>query len=241
MVSRHRTLFPTIVLLFFGLDQGSLVSRCPIFPRFVGCWALQYFLTTWPLLNFSVLEMTSTRFLKVLVLGHSFLRWLSLTLRTILILALPRLLTSRGMFMFIYMASAVARSSSWLAMTWASLPIFFPDVAILKIGSNDLTILSLEVVGSNIDNLVRLLRRSFAVKVVGICEIIPRGGTLIHAPRNSKGKLISRMPSGLSHTPPRLQSIGNLLEESFLLWPTYAYGVCQIAHSLHFASLGWFF
>ena len=50
--------------------------------------------------------------------------------------------------MFIYMASAVARSSSWLAMTWASLPIFFPDVAILKIGTNDLTILSLEVVGS---------------------------------------------------------------------------------------------
>ena len=100
-------------------------------------------------------------------------------------------------------------------MTWASLLIFFPDVAILKIGSNDLTILSLE--GSNIDNLVRLLRRSFAVKVVGICEIIPRGGTLIHAPQNSKGKLISRMPSGLSHTPPRLQSIGNLSEESFLL------------------------
>ena len=92
--------------------------------------------------------MTSTRFPKVLVLGHSFLRWLSLTLRTIMILALPRLLTSRGMFMFIYMASAVARSSSWLAMTWASLPIFFPDVAILKIGSNDLTILSLKVVGS---------------------------------------------------------------------------------------------
>ena len=69
-------------------------------------------------------------------------------LKNILILALPRLLTSRGMFMFIYMASAVARSSSWLAMTWASLPIFFPDVAILKIGSNHLTILSLEVVGS---------------------------------------------------------------------------------------------
>ena len=84
---------------------------------------------------------------------------------------------------------------------------FFPEVAILKIGTNDLTIQSLEVVGSNIDNLVRLLRRSFAVKVVGICEIIPRGGTLILAPRNSKGKLISRMPSGLSHTPPRLQSI----------------------------------
>lgn len=55
---------------------------------------------------------------------------------------------------------------------------FFPEVAILKIRTNDLTIQSLEVVGSNIDNLVRLLRRSFAVKIVGICEVIPRGARL---------------------------------------------------------------
>ena len=55
---------------------------------------------------------------------------------------------------------------------------FFADVAILKIGSNDLTIQSLEVMGSNIDNLVRLLRRFFAVKVVGISEVIPRRARL---------------------------------------------------------------
>lgn len=95
---------------------------------------------------------------------------------------------------------------------------FFPHVAVLKIGTNDLTIQSLEVVGSNIDNLVRLLRRSFAVKVVDInLRSYTSQGTLIHAPRNSTGKLISRMPSGLSHTPPRLLSIGNLLKGSFLL------------------------
>ena len=46
---------------------------------------------------------------------------------------------------------------------------------ILEIGTNDLADESPEVVGSAIDDLVRLLVRSYSVSVVCVCQVIPRG------------------------------------------------------------------
>ena len=43
-----------------------------------------------------------------------------------------------------------------------------PDIVILEIGTNDLTHTPPEIVGSNIDDLVRLLVRDFAVHAVGV-------------------------------------------------------------------------
>ena len=50
-----------------------------------------------------------------------------------------------------------------------------PDVVILEIGTNDLTDKGPEVVGSAIDDLVRLLVGSYAIRVVCVCHVIPRG------------------------------------------------------------------
>ncbi|PFX15373.1 hypothetical protein AWC38_SpisGene20400 [Stylophora pistillata] len=49
-----------------------------------------------------------------------------------------------------------------------------PDVIILEIGTNDLGANRPEVVGSGIDDLVQLLLQSYSVRVIGICEVIPR-------------------------------------------------------------------
>ena len=56
-----------------------------------------------------------------------------------------------------------------------------PDIVILEIGTNDLTHTPPEIVGSNIDDLVRLLVRDFAVHAVGVCGVIPRGISVPHA------------------------------------------------------------
>ena len=50
-----------------------------------------------------------------------------------------------------------------------------PDVVILEIGTNDLSLEPPEVVGSAIEELVRLLLDCFSVRVVGVCHVIPRG------------------------------------------------------------------
>jgi len=50
-----------------------------------------------------------------------------------------------------------------------------PDIVILEIGTNDLSSLRPEVVGSAIDDLVRLLIETFHVPVIGVCHVIQRG------------------------------------------------------------------
>lgn len=53
-----------------------------------------------------------------------------------------------------------------------------PEIVILEIGTNDLSFTSPEVVGSSIEELVRLLQRSYSVAVVMVCQVIPRGAVL---------------------------------------------------------------
>ena len=50
-----------------------------------------------------------------------------------------------------------------------------PDIVILEIGTNDLSSTRPEVVGSAIEDLVRVLTSQFSVRVVGVCHVIPRG------------------------------------------------------------------
>ena len=47
-------------------------------------------------------------------------------------------------------------------------------MVILEIGTNDLTRLRPEVTGSEIEELVRLLLDTFSVRVIGVCEVLPR-------------------------------------------------------------------
>ena len=56
-----------------------------------------------------------------------------------------------------------------------------PDVVILEIGTNDLSVLGPEVVGSSIEELVRSLLDDFSVSVIGVCHVIPRGISFTHS------------------------------------------------------------
>ena len=49
-----------------------------------------------------------------------------------------------------------------------------PDIVILEIGTNDLSFLSPEAVGSEIKELVSQLQQAYRVKVVCVCLITPR-------------------------------------------------------------------
>jgi lysophospholipase L1-like esterase len=46
-----------------------------------------------------------------------------------------------------------------------------PDIVILEIGTNDLSLLPPEVVGSEIEDLVSLLQQTYHVKVVCVCLV----------------------------------------------------------------------
>ena len=50
---------------------------------------------------------------------------------------------------------------------------FTPDVVILEIVMNDLCNLSAEVIGWEIDDLVKQLLSDFSIQVVGVCLVIP--------------------------------------------------------------------
>ncbi len=47
-----------------------------------------------------------------------------------------------------------------------------PDIVILELGTNDLSTLRPEVVGSKIDDLAQVLRGQYKVRIVGVCQVI---------------------------------------------------------------------
>ena len=49
-----------------------------------------------------------------------------------------------------------------------------PIIVILEMGTNDLSGLQPEAIGSDIEELVCLLLQSYSVRVIGVCEVIPR-------------------------------------------------------------------
>ena len=56
-----------------------------------------------------------------------------------------------------------------------------PDIVILEIGTDDLSKLQPEKVGSAIEHLVRLFQSDFSVCAIGVCYVIPRGIVFPHA------------------------------------------------------------
>lgn len=65
-----------------------------------------------------------------------------------------------------------------------------PDIVILEIGTNDLSLFSPELVGSSIDDLVCLLIETLRVKVVGVCHVIPRVGRAV-SDFNAKAEILN--------------------------------------------------
>lgn len=51
---------------------------------------------------------------------------------------------------------------------------FGPDIVILELGTNDLSVYQPEVFGSGMEELVKEIKERFSVQVVGVCKVIPR-------------------------------------------------------------------
>ena len=74
---------------------------------------------------------------------------------------------------------------------------FRPGIAIMQLGSNDLTDSDPLHVGSAIDNFVRLLHDTYGVKDVCVCQTIMRQGAvcLLYTSPSPRDRTRSRMPS----------------------------------------------
>ena len=56
-----------------------------------------------------------------------------------------------------------------------------PDIVILEIGTNDLSHSPLEIVGSEIEDQMHLIRNCFSVHAVGVCQVILCGVSSPHS------------------------------------------------------------
>ena len=108
----------------------------------------------------------------VLLLGHSFIRRLRDDLRSHF--------DSRAEVTFGLSEDAIVHLHGVGALTVARLrrdlaivSSLSPQVVILEIGTNDLDPLRPEVVGSESEELVRLLHDTFTVRIIGVCEVLP--------------------------------------------------------------------
>ena len=111
---------------------------------------------------------------KVLILGHSFVKRLKLDLdagfdeRAQRNFKLSNSVTVDLHGVGGRTVSAVKRNDLHL------LASICPDILILEIGTNDLSGAKPEVIGSSIHELVLRIRAEFHVRVVGVCQVIPR-------------------------------------------------------------------
>ena len=64
---------------------------------------------------------------------------------------------------------------------------FKPDIVILEVGTNDLSSCAPEVVGSKVDDLARLFRDKYNVRVVGVCHVINRNVPYSRSPAPDQG------------------------------------------------------
>lgn len=110
---------------------------------------------------------------KVLILGHSFIRRLEQFVATCSQVNHQFMLDEAAMFQWHGVGGrTVAKTMRHDLHVVAS---FAPDIVILQLGTNDLSRLDPLVVGSSLEDLVRLLHDHFNVKVICVCQTIYRG------------------------------------------------------------------
>jgi lysophospholipase L1-like esterase len=118
---------------------------------------------------------------KVLILGHSFVRRLNYDMKT--------RSDSRMACDFGLEGTAVVHLHGVGGRTVPKLRQYdlgvvshiSPEIVILEVGTNDLSHARPEVVGSHLEELVRLLINTFSVRVVVVCHVTPRAATSVCA------------------------------------------------------------
>ena len=107
---------------------------------------------------------------KVLILGHSFIRRLGQFIATRPRLNHHFLLNEVATFKW----HDIGGRTVWKTMELDLHVVasFSPDIVILQLGTNDLSRLDPLVVGSSIEELVRILYDKYDVKVVCVCQTL---------------------------------------------------------------------
>ena len=110
----------------------------------------------------------------VLVFSHSFVRRLRNDLRSNF--------DPQADMMFNLLGDAVIHlydvSGQTVRENLGVVSLISPEIVILEMGTNDLSGLQPEAIGSEIEELVCLLLKSYSVRVIGVCEVILRVKTL---------------------------------------------------------------
>ena len=141
-----------------------------------------------------------------LILGHSFVRRLRHDLETSF--------DSRANISFNLLGTASVFMHGVGGRTVPNLRAFdlhevkrlSPDIVILELGTNDLSYVGPEVVGSAIDDLVRLLLDSFSVRVDGVCHVIPR----VISDASAQASFLERASALNSYTRVVLEELSNV-------------------------------
>ncbi|CAB4037442.1 Hypothetical predicted protein, partial [Paramuricea clavata] len=117
---------------------------------------------------------TSNDIPKVLILGHSFVRRLRSDLHARFDEGAAKNFDLQGTAE-IFMHGVGGRTVPKLRkMDMGVITRISPDIVILDIGTNDLALAPPEVVGSDIEELVRSLVAEYSVRAVVLCQVTPR-------------------------------------------------------------------
>ena len=129
----------------------------------------------------------------VLLLGHSFIQRLQDDLRSHFDLRADDMF-GLSVYAIVHLHGIGGLTVPKLRHDLRMVSSLSPHVVILEIGTNDLANLSPEVVGSEIEELVRLLLDTFSVRVIGVCEVIPRVGAPFF---NSAASILNQYLGGI--------------------------------------------
>ncbi len=118
---------------------------------------------------------------KVLILGHSFVRRLNYDMKTQSDSCMACDFGLEGTAV-VHLHSVGGRTVPNLRQyDLAVVSHISPEIVILQVGTNDLSHARPEVVGSHLEELVRLLIHTFSVRIVVVCHVTPRAATSVSA------------------------------------------------------------
>lgn len=134
---------------------------------------------------------------KVMILGHSFVRRLHKDLEDKFDDRAKRDFDLQDAYIRLF-GSGGRTVTKVLQYDLNNVVLFAPDIIILDIGTNDLTVKPPEKVGSDIDDLTRKLISDFSVSIVVVCSVIPRASSTHF---NEKARMLNHYLSVVIDSP----------------------------------------
>jgi lysophospholipase L1-like esterase len=134
---------------------------------------------------------TGTDIHRVLILGHSFVRRLRSDLHACFDERAAKNFDLQGTAEIVMHGVGGRTVPKLRKLDMGVVTGISPDIVILDIGTNDLTLTSPKVVGSDIEELVRSLVAEYSVRAVVLCQVTPRA-TNKSSNFNERAKLLNQ-------------------------------------------------